>query len=89
MKRWHIFLIAIAVAVFLYNFRFKPLCYDITELESGAIKQQILLDKCTGDTWTMAREEIKDDKGKATGEYTFQWTPVQLNYAGRAVWSKK
>ena len=48
-------------------------CFEIHSSEADT--RQILLDKCTGDTWMLARSPIERD-GDLTGEWTFSWQPL-------------
>lgn len=85
MTRWPIyaaFLIAAYIAVNIAD-ALKAKCYEINPPETET--RQILLNKCTGDTWLLVKTNLADDKGKDTDSFTFRWYALARDYVEPAL----
>jgi hypothetical protein len=52
-------------------------CWDVVSpTQSAQPFTPILINKCDGKTWILAKESFPDKQGKPTGVYTYRWTPV-------------
>lgn len=51
-------------------------CFDI--MDTSNLPNKILINKCTGDTWTMQFEEYPNTKkkGQTVGSRSFKWTKI-------------
>jgi hypothetical protein len=54
-----------------------PKCFNIVELKSNVSPSPILIDKCTGETWTILRESDELSKGQTAASYTYKWFRIE------------
>jgi hypothetical protein len=52
------------------------LCFDVVPTTGDAPFGPILINRCTGATWLLVREDAPDMKGTPTGKFTFRWHPL-------------
>lgn len=54
-----------------------PLCFNIVPTTGDVAPfGPILINRCTGATWFLVREDVSDAKGAPAGKFTFRWHPL-------------
>jgi hypothetical protein len=58
---------------------FDGVCFDVVPTTGNAAPfGPILVNRCTGATWLLAREPVSDAKGKTTNNFSFAWSPLEI-----------
>lgn len=75
MNKWHLILIALGVATYLYNFR--PPCYETISVPSGPPNSPILVNKCNGDTYMLLRNPSPKKDNQLTADFYYGWYRIE------------
>ena len=52
-------------------------CFDVVPMTDNAVPYgPIMINRCTGVTWLLVRENVFDTKGNPTGKFAFRWHPL-------------
>jgi hypothetical protein len=54
-------------------------CFEVVANGPDALPNgPILVNRCTGATWLLVRTPLADQKGAATGSFTYVWEPLSV-----------